>query len=94
MNNKKLYLLCYDIADDKRLYKALKIARHHALGGQKSVHECWLSNEEKQQLIKQYKALIKPNEDGFLLIQLNPKQTVHALGQGIIPEEEDWFYMD
>ncbi len=47
MPQRALHLIAYDVAHPKRLRRALHIVRHHASGGQKSAHECWLTGTEK-----------------------------------------------
>lgn len=93
MNNKQLHLVCYDVSDDKRLYHALKITRDYALGGQKSVHECWLSPAEKQELCERLERILEPEEDSLMIIRLDPRQQALAMGRGSIPENTDWFYI-
>jgi CRISPR-associated protein Cas2 len=93
MKSRKLYLLSYDIGDDKRLYHALKCVRAYATGGQKSVHECWLSAAEKEGLLAQLTTIIDDQEDSLMIIRLDPRQQVHTLGQGEVAEEPSWFYM-
>lgn len=58
----KNYLICYDIADKKRLSKVRKIAYAYALGGQKSAVEAPLDNKALKTLIKRLNSLIKNND--------------------------------
>lgn len=93
-SSRRLYLACYDIADDKRLKQALKAVRCFATGGQKSVHEVWLTNAEKQQLLATMTTIVDSHHDQFLLVRLDPRQQVHTLGVGITPHHAgDWFYL-
>ncbi|SMC09206.1 CRISPR-associated endonuclease Cas2 [Nitratiruptor tergarcus] len=48
----KLYLICYDIADKKRLYKVRKVVYSFAFGGQKSAVESYLSQKDLEKLIR------------------------------------------
>ena len=41
-----LYLVCYDIADSKRLRKVHQLIKSYAIGGQKSFYECWLTSKD------------------------------------------------
>ncbi len=93
MSKRHLYLVCYDIADDKRLKQALKLTRQYATGGQKSVHECHLNSHEKTAIKEDFEALIHPTDDGVLILRLDPRQETHVLGQGIITTDHDWFYL-
>jgi CRISPR-associated protein Cas2 len=93
MNNRNLYIVSYDIADDKRLREALKLVRRYATGGQKSVHECWMSPRDKEILIEEFTCLMDETDDGLLIVRLDPRQTSYALGGGVVPENGDWFYI-
>lgn len=52
-----LYLIFYDISDFKRLRKIHKLIKAYAIGGQKSLYECWLTPNEllklKEKLVDQ-----------------------------------------
>ena len=39
-----LFLVGYDIASARRRRQALKAIKGHAIGGQKSLYECWLAD--------------------------------------------------
>lgn len=65
----KNYLLCYDIFDDKRLYKVRKTSYSFALGGQKSALEMPLTAKEIDILIDNLKQKIAP-EDKVNLIEV------------------------
>lgn len=91
--SRSLYLACYDVADNRRLKAALHIVRGFATGGQKSVHEVWLSEAEKGALLLDMGQLLCDEADSFLLIRLDPRQKVHTLGVGVPPGNPDWFYL-
>ena len=90
---RRLYLACYDVACDGRLRAALAVVRAYATGGQKSVHECWLSAAEHGDLLQAMALLLEPTQDSFLLIRLDPRQRVATLGKGVQPVAPDWFYL-
>jgi len=56
------YLICYDIFDEKRLYKVRKIVYSYALGGQKSAIEAPLKKKELKDLISKLLLVIKPED--------------------------------
>ena len=93
MPQRQLHLACYDVAEPSRLIAALKLARRYATGGQKSVHEVWLTEAEKGELLGDMGYILDEAQDSFLLIQLDPRQTVHTLGLGVPPADPDWFYL-
>jgi len=56
------YLICYDIADKKRLRKVRKVAYGYALGGQKSAVEAPLDKKLLKELVKKLQKLIRDND--------------------------------
>ncbi len=88
-----LYLAAYDVSDAGRLRAALHCVRAYATGGQKSVHEVWLTAAEKGELLGDMSFILDEADDSFLLIRLDARQTVHTLGLGVAPVDPDWFYL-
>lgn len=93
MTQRGLYLAAYDVSDPKRLRAGLKIVKGYATGGQKSAYECFLSAAEKRVLLEDMSALVEQHEDSFLLIALDPRCKVHALGIAALPVDPDYFYL-
>lgn len=56
------YLICYDIADKKRLAKVRKVAYSYALGGQKSAVEAPLNKKLLKELVVKLQKLIRDND--------------------------------
>lgn len=90
---RKLYLAAYDVREPRRLAAALKVARGFARGGQKSVHECWLSPSERSELIAGMKGVLDLSEDSFALIPLEPRRPMTTLGVAIPPADPKFFYI-
>jgi CRISPR/Cas system-associated endoribonuclease Cas2 len=67
---RKDYLLCYDIANAKRLYQVRKRAYALALGGQKSAFEVPLNRIEYVGLLDQLAKKIDPKLDKINLIEV------------------------
>ena len=63
MGTISLYLLCYDIADPKRLARVRKVAYSFAFGGQKSAVECYLDERMLHALQRRIFAQIDPQKD-------------------------------
>lgn len=87
-----LFIIGYDIASPRRLRRALKVVKAHAIGGQKSMYECWLTGGELQQTMR---ALIEPQENHAIFIDVDEvaqRAQVHVLGVGIAPEDGEFFY--
>lgn len=73
MPHRDLYLICYDVAEPRRLSAALKLARRYATGGQKSAHEMFLTPAERDTLVTDMRALLEASVDRFLLLRLVPR---------------------
>ena len=93
MTHRTLHIACYDIADNKRLRRALFVLRNYSTGGQKSVFECFLTPVEKRLLIAEVEAIIDPAEDRFLLLRLDQRRPVRVLGIALAPCDPDYFYV-
>lgn len=92
MKDRDLYLAAYDIAGATRLRHALHAVKGYATGGQKSVFECFLSAGERNDLIGEVRGLLDTEEDCFMLLRLDPRARVIALGIGVAPEDPPFFY--
>ena len=51
MPERDFFLAAYDVAHPRRRAAALKLARGYATGGQRSVHECFLTPAERGELL-------------------------------------------
>lgn len=92
MKDRDLYLAAYDISAPSRLRAALYAVKGHATGGQKSVYECFLSQGERQELMMDIARVIEPGEDSFMLLRLDPRAKMIALGLAVPPEDPPFFY--
>lgn len=93
MPQRELYLAAYDIGDACRLTAALKLTRAYATGGQKSVHEIYLTPAERNNLVGDMTILLQLETDRFLLLRLDPRSRVHTLGKAVAPSDPDYFYV-
>lgn len=93
MPHRDLYLACYDVAEPRRLAAALKLARRYATGGQKSAHELFLTTAERDTLVADMRALLELGEDRFLLLRLDPRSKLFAIGKAVAPADPDYFYV-
>jgi CRISPR-associated protein Cas2 len=80
------YLVCYDIANDKRLRRAFKTCRNFGDHLQFSIFECDLTPKEKVELESQLSQVINHDEDQVLFVSLGPAEgrgdrVITALGQ-------------
>ena len=93
MPRRELYLAAYDISEPRRLTAALKLARAYATGGQKSMHEIYLTPAERSALVDDMRLLLALETDRFLLLRLDPRSRVHTLGKAVPPSDPDYFYV-
>lgn len=68
------YIVCYDIADPKRLRRVFKVCKDFGQHLQFSVFECDLTLAEKLQFEEKLSAEIKREEDQVLFIRLGPAE--------------------
>lgn len=93
MTQRDLFLAAYDVTEPRRLIAALKIVRRYATGGQKSVHEVFLTPPERGELLHDLAFILDEAEDRFLLLRLDPRSRVHTLGNALDPADPNLFYM-
>jgi len=68
------YLVCYDIADDKRLRKVFKTCSNFGDHLQFSVFECDLNPSEKIELESALTEIINCDEDQVIFVGLGPAE--------------------
>lgn len=84
------YLICYDVADDKRLRKVFKILRGFGDHLQYSVFECQLTAMDLVRCRTLLAAAIHHGEDQVLFVSLGPSEgrgerVITALGKPYSP---------
>lgn len=80
------YLVCYDVADAKRLRRVFKTCKNYGDHLQFSVFECDLTEMEKARFETELKDLIHHTEDQVLFVRLGPAEgrgdrVITSLGQ-------------
>jgi CRISPR-associated protein Cas2 len=68
------YLVCYDIADDKRRDLAFRACKNHGMHLQFSVFECDLNSSELAGLQRELSDVISMDEDQVLFVSLGPSE--------------------
>ena len=68
------YLVCYDIADDKRRDRTFRVCKNHGEHLQFSVFECDLNASELAALQRELGAVILQSEDQVLFVSLGPAE--------------------
>jgi len=87
---RQLHLVAYDTNDERRRRRMRQRVRAYAVGAQKSVFECWLDGEERAALMSELAALA--GEEGrVLVVRLDPRATMHAVGTGKPPGDGSFF---
>ncbi len=79
------YIVCYDIADDKRLRKVFKACSNYGMHLQFSVFECDLNPSELIGMERELSGIINHAEDQVLFISLGPaegrgERVIHSVG--------------
>jgi CRISPR-associated protein Cas2 len=87
-----LYIVAYDVRDDRRWRKVFKLMRGYGDHLQYSVFRCELSDRERVELTEKLGRVIKHDADQVLLFPLGPaggvdEQRVHAIGLAYTPSE-------
>ncbi|MDR2507131.1 MAG: CRISPR-associated endonuclease Cas2 [Candidatus Accumulibacter sp.] len=77
---RSLYLVCYDIADPRRLHRVHKFLMGYKAGGQKSFFECWLTAGELAQVRLGLLERMSVDEDRAHIFQLDPRQQIQRFG--------------
>lgn len=87
-----LYIVSYDITDDKRWRKVFKLMRGYGDHLQYSVFRCELNARERMELIEKLHPVLKHDEDQVLFFGLGPaggqrEGAVYAVGRPYTPAE-------
>jgi CRISPR-associated protein Cas2 len=90
---RQFYIAAYDIGDRRRRSAALALVRAYATGGQKSVHEVFLSPAERGELLHGMALTLDEQRDRFLLLRLDANARCHTLGRASQPADPDFFYV-
>lgn len=69
---RNVYIVCYDVADDKRLRKTYKKMRGFGDPMQYSVFRCELSPTEKQRMQAALWEILNWEQDRVMLVDLGP----------------------
>lgn len=93
MPKRTLHLVAYDIAVQATRTRALKACKAYGLGGQKSVHECLLTEGERRELEAALSGITGPASDSILVQRFGAGTEIECLGQAEPPPQPPWFYV-
>lgn len=65
------WIICYDITDDKRRRKVVKVMESYGIRAQYSVFECDITDRQQMTLQGQLDKIIEPEEDDVRFYPLN-----------------------
>lgn len=91
--NRKLYLIAYDISDETRLNRVRHFLKGYSTGGQKSVYECFLAENELHYVIKKLKTLIDESSDRIHIFTMDARSRTHTLGIAVQPHDPSYFFI-
>jgi len=77
-----IYMVCYDISDDKRLKKIAKILENYGLRVQKSFFQCDMSKDEIEILKNKLLKVIKQKKDSLFIYPLCADCSQRAIKDG------------
>lgn len=78
---RRRYIVCYDIADDRRLYRVHRCVKDFGYQVQYSVYCCDLTELDRVRLCESLRGIIHRDEDRVLMIDLGPSD-----GRATLPE--------
>ena len=89
--DRTLYLAAYDVRDPGRLARVLAAAKVFAVGGQRSLYECWLSEGERLAFLDAMAERLH-RFDRFALVRPASRVPLVTLGIAVAPEDPPFFY--
>jgi CRISPR-associated protein Cas2 len=88
-----LYIVSYDIRDEKRWRRVFKLMRGYGEWLQLSVWQCRLSRRRHAELVALLDGAIRASEDHIVMLDLGPADAVTprvvSLGKTFIPVERE-----
>lgn len=89
-----LYIIAYDITEEKRLNKVRLFLKGYSTGGQKSVYECFLTESELFSVVEELKEMIDEDYDRVHVFQVDRRARTLILGIALLPRDPSYFYID
>jgi CRISPR-associated protein Cas2 len=78
MSDERLYIVTYDISDQRRWRRVFKAMHGYGEWLQLSVFQCRLTGRRRAEMETRLRELVKNGEDHVLLIDVGPADKVHV----------------
>ncbi len=90
-SDKKFYLVCYDIVEDRRRNRVMKLLKGYGFHVQKSVFECYLSATQLERLSKRLSREVDVKTDSVRIypMTLQSVRQVQIIGIGEVNQQAD-----
>ncbi|MCD6319958.1 MAG: CRISPR-associated endonuclease Cas2 [Candidatus Desulfofervidaceae bacterium] len=90
--NRALFLISYDIADDKRRNKMSRFLEDYGYRVQKSVFECFLTPEMYEKVYQEIRLIMNEKEDRVRVYKVcrSCRKRAAISGFAEVPEEEEF----
>lgn len=85
-----VYLVAYDVSEDKRLRRTYRKMRGFGDPLQYSVFQCSLSDVERMKMVEAISGIIKHDEDRVMIVDIGPVEGRARFAfdfLGVVPEE-------
>jgi len=83
MSDERLYIVTYDISDQRRWRRVFKAMHGYGDWLQLSVFQCRLTRRRRAELETQLRALVKNGEDHVLLVDVGPADRIELAVESI-----------
>jgi len=94
-SDKKFYLVCYDIVQNRRRTRVMKLLKGYGFHVQKSVFECYLDASQLQKLLRRLKKEIDGKTDSIRIyaMTLQAVRQVQIIGTGEVNQMTELFVL-
>lgn len=83
MSDERLFIVTYDIADQRRWRRVFKVMHGYGEWIQLSVFQCRLTRRRRAELETRLRELVKTGEDHVLLVDVGPADKVELAVESI-----------
>jgi CRISPR-associated protein Cas2 len=83
MSDERLYIVAYDISDQRRWRRVFRAMHGFGEWLQLSVFQCRLTRRRRAEMETRLRGLIKDGEDHILLVDVGPADGIHVAVESI-----------